>query len=308
MLFLLLTLLDAPRPAPEERALAYLAREVPAWSVQSKCYSCHNNGDAARALYAAHRSGHKVPEKALADTTRWVANPAGWNDNGGEQKFSDRNLARLQFALTLLEAIDAGLVKEPKPLRDAAELVAAGQHGDGSWPVGADGALGSPATHGTALATVEARRLLRRADPRKYEQVLAKADTWLRQLQIKTVLDAAAVLLVLEGADDDASQARRKECLAVLRKGESREGGWGPYVNSAPEVFDTALVVLALARQPQTDEVRAWQKRGRAYLLAAQQDDGSWPETTRPGGADSYAQRLSTAGWATQALLASRGK
>ena len=30
---------------------------------------------------------------------------------------------------------------------------------------------------------------------------------------------------------------------------------------------------------------------------------GRWTETTRPAGAESYAQRLSTAGWATLALL-----
>jgi hypothetical protein len=47
-------------------------------------------------------------------------------------------------------------------------------------------------------------------------------------------------------------------------------------------------------------------QRGRAYLLSSQQGDGSWPETTRPRGAESYAQRLSTTGWATLALLATR--
>ena len=46
--------------------------------------------------------------------------------------------------------------------------------------------------------------------------------------------------------------------------------------------------------------------RGRAFLIARQQADGSWPETTRPSGAESYAQRISTTGWATLALLATR--
>ena len=63
-------------------------------------------------------------------------------------------------------------------------------------------------------------------------------------------------------------------------------------------------MLLALSRQAPTDETRGWARRGRAYLLAGQREDGSWPETTRPSGADSYAQRLSTAGWATLALLA----
>ncbi len=44
-------------------------------------------------------------------------------------------------------------------------------------------------------------------------------------------------------------------------------------------------------------------KRGRAYLESIQPDDGSWVETTRPSGNESYAQRLSTTGWATLALL-----
>jgi hypothetical protein len=69
-------------------------------------------------------------------------------------------------------------------------------------------------------------------------------------------------------------------------------------------VFDTAVVVLALVAQEPTAEVKAWRKRGRAFLLAAQEKDGSWAETTRPSGGDSYAQRLSTTGWATLALLA----
>jgi hypothetical protein len=46
--------------------------------------------------------------------------------------------------------------------------------------------------------------------------------------------------------------------------------------------------------------------RGRAYLLESQLADGSWPETTRPAGAESYAHRVSTTAWATMALLATR--
>jgi hypothetical protein len=71
-------------------------------------------------------------------------------------------------------------------------------------------------------------------------------------------------------------------------------------------VFDTALVVVALSRQPESEEIKTWLKRGRAYLIRTQQEDGSWPETTRPSGAESYAQRISTTAWATQALLATR--
>jgi hypothetical protein len=47
-------------------------------------------------------------------------------------------------------------------------------------------------------------------------------------------------------------------------------------------------------------------KRGRVHLVSTQEKDGSWQETTRPSGAESYAQRISTTSWATLALLLTR--
>jgi hypothetical protein len=299
------SILYPPPRTPEAKALAYLAREVPAWSADNKCYSCHNNGDAARALYVATRLGHPVPPKALADTTRWLTKPDGWDDNGGDYGTSDKKLARIQFAAALVEAMDAGLVKDREALAKAAALVAARQDKDGSWPIDAEGALGSPTTYGTALATFLARRTLHKAGPKKYAAAIARSDAWFRQVKVENVLDAAAVLLALGKDTDDAAMTQRRHCLALIRKGEAKDGGWGPYLHSAPEAFDTAVVVLALMAQPETDETKALRRRGRAFLIAAQKDDGSWEETTRPAARASYAQRISTTGWATLALLAS---
>ena len=65
----------------------------------------------------------------------------------------------------------------------------------------------------------------------------------------------------------------------------------------------TALALLALDRHRDRPGIASMIARGRAYLVESQQEDGSWTETTRPTGAESYAQRLSTTGWATLALL-----
>src|SRR5712691_11643796 len=87
-----------PKPgSPESRALAYLAREVPRWSAENKCFSCHNNGDAARALYTAARLSYPLPPKALTDTTDWLTQPQSWDHNGGNPAVSDKGLARIQF-------------------------------------------------------------------------------------------------------------------------------------------------------------------------------------------------------------------
>ena len=81
---------------------------------------------------------------------------------------------------------------------------------------------------------------------------------------------------------------------------QTSDGGWGPQPKMPAEAFDTALALLALsqARGP-----AAAIERGRAFLIHIQDAEGVWPETTRPSGGISYAERLSTAGWVTYAFL-----
>ena len=57
---------------PRRGALAYLTREVPRWSRENHCYSCHNNGDAARASVRGRAAGIAVPPR------RSPTRPAGW--------------------------------------------------------------------------------------------------------------------------------------------------------------------------------------------------------------------------------------
>lgn len=294
---------EPPAATPEARAVAFLAREVPRWAVQNECYSCHNNGDAARALYRAAELNFDFDRAALADTTEWLAHPERWKDNGGEGEFSDKKLADVQFAAALAEAVRTGAAKERTPLLRAAELVAARQDADGSWIIQPDAALGSPATWGRTLATVISRQTLAAADAKRFAAAIRRADGWLRKREPQTVFEAAALLLLPE---DVATKEQREASLSLVHRGEDAGGGWGPYVTSAPEPFDTALVLLALAPRASDAEIRPVVRRGRAYLAQTQLEDGSWPETTRPAGAESYAQRISTAGWATLALLATK--
>jgi hypothetical protein len=156
------------QPGPESRALAYLAREVPRWHRENKCYSCHNNGDAARALYTATRLSFPVPPGSLEDTSRWLLRPQRWDHNGGEGPFSDKKLARIQFAAAVVDAVSAGYLKDNRALIQAADLVLEDQDKDGCWQVGATGTIGSPATYGTCLATYQARGILRAADAARW--------------------------------------------------------------------------------------------------------------------------------------------
>jgi hypothetical protein len=301
---------DAQPATPEARAVAFLAREVPRWSRANHCYSCHNNGDAARALYQAARAGIPVPAGAMADTTAWLSRPARWDHNGGDGPFSDKRLARVVFTATLATAVRAGAMHDRGVLLRAAERLAPDQAGDGSWSREGEDARGSPAAYSRPLATYLARDSLAAADPARFRAAIARADGWLASRELVTSTDAAVGLLAAAATEAPAPAAatasRRRAALELLRHAQASDGGWGLYRDSPPEPFDTAMALLGLATCGPADEVRRMMIRGRESLIARQQPDGGWIETTRPPGGESYAQRISTSGWATLALLATR--
>ena len=218
-------------------------------------------------------------------------------------------MAGAQFAGALAIAVDQQ--RAPRTaIREAATLLAADQKDDGSWQLDSSQSIGSPTTYGTTVATWLARRSLLAATDEQFAAAIARADQWLRAASVATVLDASAVVLGLDRSHDPAAITQRAKALDTIRRGQAQNGGWGPYVTSAPEVFDTALALLALnaVRQdrlasPNQADLDAIIARGRSFLLSQQAPDGSWPETTRPSNQESYAQRISTTGWALLAII-----
>ena len=283
-----------------DRALGYLSREVPAWSRLNKCFSCHNNGDAARALYGGIKLGRVVAPAATNATDAWLADPARWDHNGGDGPFSDKILARIAFTAGLASALAAERIEGGQAaLIAAGRRMVADQNPDGSWRVDAAETVGSPATYGRPLATWLAFATLQTADPVEFAPALDRARGWLACVEPINAPTGAVVLLANVGGPERTAAAFR-----WFEQAQGPDGGWGPYATAPPEVFDTALGVLALARHTDRPGTRDLIRQGRAFLIASQNPDGSWTETTRPSGNESYAQRLSTTGWATLALFA----
>ena len=93
---------------------------------------------------------------------------------------------------------------------------------------------------------------------------VVQADKWIRGLTPENVLDASGTILALSALEVEPRLAR-----SAYRVEELKEA-------------------IANAKK---------------YLVSQQRPDGSWPETTRPANQESYAQRISTTGWAMLALL-----
>jgi hypothetical protein len=297
----LLAAVPALCETPEQRGIRYLSTEVPRWAAENRCYSCHNNGDGARVLYAAKQFGYKVVPAALADTTKWLQNPTDWEKGragtpAGDASISDKKLARIQFAAALACAVAAGSVTDEQPLIKAAEPLVQDQEPDGSWRIDGEDNVGSPVTYGRALATAMSLHALEVAGGDRFAAAIGKARGWLSRSQPRSVIDAAAIFMVVP--------ERRDALLTYIAKAQTNGGGWGPHQHSPAEPFDTAIALLALQQWNKPDRTEKLIGRGRAYLISVQQPSGGWPETTRPAGAQSYAQHISTSAWATLALLA----
>ncbi len=294
-------------PGPEERAIAYLARETPRWHRENRCYSCHNNGDGARALYAAAGRGYRVPPAALADTTAWLKRPADWDSNRGDPAFSDKKLARIQFAASLAAAVEAGWVGDRRILRRAAQSLLPYRESAGFWQVDAGADLGSPVTYGPFVASWLVREILTLAGDRGFDETISRLDQWFLNEKAAAVPDLAAIVLALGGNNSPPAREKRLQCVERILRSQTGQGGWGPYPGAPAEPFDTALALLALrsARQALSAANDAGAKiaEGRAYLVRTQLPSGGWPETTRPPGGNSYAQHISTSAWATLALI-----
>ena len=312
-----------PEHDAEKRAVAYLSQEVPNWPRENNCFSCHNNGDAARALYVAGTMSHAVPSAALEDTTTWLLRPLDWSEAKGDPGFSDLKLARIQFAAALTEAIQTNVVEDREPLVTAAERLLEDQEEDGSWDVDVPGVVGSPATYGDTLGTYMARRTLQTAGEARFSAAIERADAWFLTATSSATVDVAAIALALadrlrsptdpDGSTTEAAvQTKFRQVVEHLLNNQSSDGGWGPYPKSPSEPFDTAITLLALKGALDQQEgdrgtIRQRITEGRAHLVARQLPAGGWPETTRPSGFQSYAQHISTSGWATLALLKTRG-
>ena len=300
-----------PNAAVIAKGVEYLKVEVPKWKKEHPCYSCHNNGDATRALLVAGAKGYDIGT-SLDDTLSFLKQPAQWDQNKAPSGFDDKQLARIQFASALAVAERYGKAASTD-LQAAAKMLTADQQPDGSWKLDSSESLGSPATYGTIIATWSARSTLIASGMQPDNFTIVQTDRWVRGLAPENVLDASATILALELSSDVMAENLRRNCLSILREGQAPSGGWGPYVTAAPQVFDTAIAVLALSAleaEPRlarsayrVEELKEAIANGKKFIASQQRPDGSWPETTRPANQESYAQRISTTGWALLALF-----
>ena len=297
-------LADRQREAVIE-ATQYLKTEALSWRTENACFSCHNNGDAMRALFECSTSPLPFRTSQWKESLLWLEAPRKWKEaNSTEVKLSPA-LAIIQFGNTMLAAEKKGLlsVDEDRHRRAANSLIET-QHPEGYWALEAIGHLGSPATYGNQLGTAMALRVLENSGSKQAEAAIQKSIRWIAQMQPQANIDLAAGVEILKRSDKSDHIKLAKTWTQLLVQQQNKNGSWGPYASRFGEPFDTAIALLAVAPFVSLhSEYRTALNRGRQFLIDTQESTGGWPETTRPSGGNSYAQHISTSAWALEALV-----
>ena len=211
--------------------------------------------------------GLRVPAEALADTTA-LAEPAGRLGPQRRRRPVQRQAAGAGGLHGGAGAPPRGPARSAiaRPCARAAERLARDQAADGSWTLEGDESPGSPAAYGRSLATFLAREGLAAADagpfPRRHRpgrRLAAAARDRQRRRRLGRPDGRGTVAIAVIG------RAAASGARTGSGRGQSDDGGWGPYVTSPPEPFDTALALLGLARSgDSSDPARRMIARGRA--------------------------------------------
>lgn len=295
-----------------DNAVRYLSKASLTWPSENHCFSCHNNGDAVRVLAQVAPDELKRQENDWQAVYQWLVQPTQWETAKTEEASLSPILAPIQFGSALVALSTAKLLNlSPEAINDTAQLIVQSQDPTGFWAVEAPQHLGSPGTFGNPLATTIAVRILQSLAPNKAAKSIERAKQWANTRQARANLDLAAGILLLttDKLSTDAGvrdQQRVEIWTQKLINNQTSQGGWGPYPNRFPEIFDTALALLALCEAPRHFVPSSVLERGQRFLLTEQESAGGWPETTRPSGGTSYAQHISTSAWALEAVAATQ--
>jgi ankyrin repeat protein len=279
------------------------------------CISCHNNSMEAMAVSLARKRGIRIDEQtASAEVRINVEQLVSLRDKMHQGYFSEVGDNFTDFLLGYqLLGLHAENYKPDLNTDAAAMLIQSRQKPNGEWPYPhAD--MRPPLCLDYITQTALAMRALQVYAPKTSKAACEKsvrlAASWLAKAKSSNNDDRTWRLtgLAWAGTDPAAIQKATKEVLAAQRP----DGGWSdlPSMESTPYATGRSLVSLQTAGLPIADP--AYQ-RGIKFLLATQQEDGSWHTKTRAlafqpyfdaGFPQGYDQWVSAAGtsWAAMSL------
>jgi ankyrin repeat protein len=309
---------DAPKPKPADSARAAVERTLPLlqrsdaiFARKSGCVSCHNNSLTAMTLASARK--HNIPvDESIARTQIGAAAAFVelWRERSLQAWPIPGDSATVSYLLVGLAAGNHA----PDPATDAwARYLKNRQAADGRW---SDPSHRPPLEASDFQATATSLRALqvyapkaRRAD---YDTAIRRGAKWLKTARPTTTEDRVFQLLGLAwaGGDKKTTRAAARDLLAEQRS----DGGWAQHSALASDAYATGQALVALHETGALKVTDEAYRRGVAFLLSTQLEDGSWHVRSRsipfqpyfesgfPHGQDQWIS-ISATNWAAMAMM-----
>lgn len=262
-----------------QRALAFLGREVGRWQEQHQCYGCHVQAVSLEALVVGRANGYQVPERDMRTVLEGMLTlPGGARANGGlsyhvtgllEPSNAFGGVAFAHYDEHVDQRLSDDLLRVAARLEEMQTASGAIQGDYTNGPV----AQGPIQTTMQAVATWR-QAYARSADERwlrpirKAEDFLTSAARQLASTPNANVQHINYAMLGLLAAGARESEATLQQLASALRERQARDGSWG----GALETGQTLYTLRKMGASDDDPVVR----RGTAWLVRAQQDDGGW--------------------------------
>jgi ankyrin repeat protein len=304
-------------------SLALLQHSMQVFAAGTGCASCHQEGLGRIATGLARERGFAI-DAALDQaqtkrifgflTERRPIFSKAVDDPHVLKAISDDALGEItSFSAYVLSGLAAHEVPASPMLAAEAVVLARQQAADGGWPFFIRRA---PMQASRFTMTALALRALKAYAPadRAAEMAMriARANHWLLTAAATTPEDQAMRLLGLKWVG--AGPEEREKSVQALRASQRLDGGWATLASLPSDAFATGQALFALNQGGEVPVVDPAYRRGTAFLLRTQEDDGSWFITKRamplniyfdagfPHGQSQFSSFSGTC-WATMALL-----
>jgi Squalene-hopene cyclase C-terminal domain len=272
-----------------ERGLDFVEKDAAKWRADRQCSTCHHGTMTVWALSEAKSRGYAVKAETLADMTKWTKDRMLERIDLPRDKrpgWSMVNTPAIYLSVVALTVPKQEAVS-PDELKRIAGHLLRHQESDGSWAWSSAPAQNRPPPFfesdevATLLAYVALSPHVPK-DPKEKSDIRDshdKAAAWLAKSTPTDTTQAIAFRLFRDVRSDKPAKEIQAGIDALLAR-QNKDGGWGQLKDTASDAYATgqSLYFLSLAG---VKEDRAEVKRGAAFLVETQKEDGSWPMKRR---------------------------
>jgi len=300
--------LPAPRQAAE-KSLALLQKTAGSFFVEGGCVSCHAQNLAGLAAAVARANGIRPDEAAAAEQLKAAKLQYAPADQILMQGITVPGaMDTVMYAVLQMAAAGAPADRTIDAMIDNLAWL---QRQEGNWHFA--GIQRAPMEDGDFSRTAFCIRAFATYAPpgrkAEFDQRIARAAAWLKSNTPRTTEDRNMQLLGLKWAKAAAPGGQSLQELVAL---QHPDGGWSQTPNLASDAYATATTLYTM-HELGTSASDAAYRKGVAYLLRTQLQDGSWHVASRspkfqpyfqsgfPHDHDQWISAAATA-WATMAL------